>query len=88
MDLDFWAVGDQFKILEPTPISLDNGSSLNYVVLSSGVVGTVLQVLNHVEYLIVKTVGFQGTAYLDLIQLENVTKMPADSNDRVRVPQV
>ena len=76
MSYEDWSAGDAFGVKESMLVSVENGSSLEQRLIDVSVVGMILSVLSHINYMHVMIKGIQGTIMLRHDQFDKLVKIP------------
>ena len=76
MSYEDWSVGDAFGVKETMLVSVENGTSLEQRLIDGSVIGTILSVLIHINYMHVMIKGIQGTIMLRHDQFDKLIKIP------------
>lgn len=74
MSCDIWVEGDAFKINEPMSVVVQE-DSMAFHRMAEGTVGTVLNVLKRIDYLVVTITELGGTTLLRYDQIEKLSKI-------------
>lgn len=76
MSYENWSAGDAFGIRESMLVSVENGTSLEQRFIDGSVIGIILSVLSHINYMHVMIKGIQGTIMLRHDQFDKLIKIP------------
>lgn len=76
MSYEGWSAGDAFGIRESMLVSVENGTSLEQRFIDGSVIGIILSVLIHINYMHVMIKGIQGTIMLRHDQFDKLIKIP------------
>lgn len=76
MSCEMWSTGDVFGVKENILVSVENGSSLGQRLLDQSVIGTIVHILSHINYMVVSVKGVQGTILLRHDQFEKLKRIP------------
>lgn len=76
MSYEDWSAGDAFSIKESMLVSVENGTSIEQKIIDGSVIGIILSVLIHINYLHVMIKGIKGTIMLRHDQFDKLIKIP------------